>query len=156
MSALESAAGTPPDQPQAWWRRHASWLGPLITLFGFLSYFLYFYQYPATRDFPIVNLPLVLLGLGLSALGCWSLLKNRARLLRKLLGGLGLLFSFGLTGLLIFYVFYYSYQLPESTAAPAVKTPAPDFTLTDANGEPVTLSSLRGKKVIIDFYRGNW
>lgn len=29
---------------------------------------------------------------------------------------------------------------------------APDFTLTDANGTSVTLSSLRGKKVVLYFY----
>ena len=32
---------------------------------------------------------------------------------------------------------------------------APDFTLTDLNGKPLTLSSLRGKYVILDFW-GSW
>jgi peroxiredoxin Q/BCP len=31
-------------------------------------------------------------------------------------------------------------------------SPAPDFTLTSDSGEPVTLSSLRGKEVILYFY----
>ena len=31
-------------------------------------------------------------------------------------------------------------------------TPAPDFTLPDADGTPVTLSDLRGRKVIVYFY----
>jgi peroxiredoxin Q/BCP len=30
--------------------------------------------------------------------------------------------------------------------------PAPDFTLPDQNGDPVTLSELRGKKVVLYFY----
>ena len=30
--------------------------------------------------------------------------------------------------------------------------PAPDFTLTDANGQPVTLSELRGQVVMINFW----
>src|SRR5580700_7643257 len=30
--------------------------------------------------------------------------------------------------------------------------PAPDFTLDDADGNPVTLSSLRGQRVIVYFY----
>ena len=34
-------------------------------------------------------------------------------------------------------------------------TPAPDFTLTDITGNPLTLSSLRGKYVILDFW-GSW
>lgn len=34
---------------------------------------------------------------------------------------------------------------------------APDFTLEDVDGRPVTLSSLRGrKKVVLVFYRGYW
>ena len=32
---------------------------------------------------------------------------------------------------------------------------APDFTLNDINGNPLTLSSLRGKYVILDFW-GSW
>ena len=36
-----------------------------------------------------------------------------------------------------------------------VGTPAPDFTLSDINGKPLALSSLRGKWVIIDFW-GSW
>lgn len=34
-------------------------------------------------------------------------------------------------------------------------TPAPDFTLNDINGNPLSLSSLRGKYVVIDFW-GSW
>jgi peroxiredoxin Q/BCP len=34
----------------------------------------------------------------------------------------------------------------------AVGDTAPDFTLADQNGEPVTLSDLRGKPVVIYFY----
>ena len=34
---------------------------------------------------------------------------------------------------------------------------APDFTLEDLDGKPVTLSSFRGKKkVVLVFYRGYW
>jgi peroxiredoxin Q/BCP len=35
---------------------------------------------------------------------------------------------------------------------PQVGDPAPDFTLKDQNGEDVTLSKLRGKRVVIWFY----
>jgi cytochrome oxidase Cu insertion factor (SCO1/SenC/PrrC family) len=35
--------------------------------------------------------------------------------------------------------------------------PAPDFTLEDADGKPITLSDFRGKKsVVLVFYRGYW
>jgi peroxiredoxin Q/BCP len=36
--------------------------------------------------------------------------------------------------------------------APNPGDPAPDFTLPDQNGNPVTLSSFRGKRVILYFY----
>src|SRR5579875_2883458 len=34
----------------------------------------------------------------------------------------------------------------------AVGDPAPDFTLTDADGKDVTLSGFRGRKVVVYFY----
>ena len=38
-----------------------------------------------------------------------------------------------------------------------VGQPAPDFTLEDADGKPLTLSEFRDKKsVILVFYRGYW
>lgn len=34
---------------------------------------------------------------------------------------------------------------------------APDFTLTDQDGQPITLSAYRGQKaVVLVFYRGYW
>ena len=33
---------------------------------------------------------------------------------------------------------------------------APDFTLEDQDGKPVTLSDYRGKTVVLVFYRGYW
>lgn len=35
---------------------------------------------------------------------------------------------------------------------PEIGDPAPDFTLPDQNGEPVTLSGLRGQTVVLYFY----
>jgi thiol-disulfide isomerase/thioredoxin len=43
----------------------------------------------------------------------------------------------------------------ESAAKQAEGVEAPDFTLNDINGQPLTLSSLRGKYVILDFW-GSW
>jgi cytochrome oxidase Cu insertion factor (SCO1/SenC/PrrC family) len=38
-----------------------------------------------------------------------------------------------------------------------VGEPAPDFTLEDGEGRPLTLSDFRGKKsVVLVFYRGRW
>jgi cytochrome oxidase Cu insertion factor (SCO1/SenC/PrrC family) len=33
---------------------------------------------------------------------------------------------------------------------------APDFALNDQDGKPFTLSSLRGSRVVLVFYRGYW
>ena len=44
---------------------------------------------------------------------------------------------------------------PKSEAMEAADAEAPDFTLNDINGQPLKLSSLRGKYVILDFW-GSW
>ena len=43
-----------------------------------------------------------------------------------------------------------------AAATPGVGQSAPDFTLSDAKGRPVTLSGARGSKVVLVFYRGYW
>ena len=45
--------------------------------------------------------------------------------------------------------------LQENRKSIAEGRPAPDFTLTDLQGRPVTLSTLRGKHVVLDFW-GSW
>ena len=45
--------------------------------------------------------------------------------------------------------------IPESEAFEAADVEAPDFTLNDINSQPLKLSSLRGKYVILDFW-GSW
>jgi hypothetical protein len=61
-------------------------------------------------------------------------------------------------------------QLPTSKGAPKAGQKAPDFTLPDSTGQPVTLSTLRagaptvdgsmaeirGQWVLLIFYRGYW
>lgn len=48
-----------------------------------------------------------------------------------------------------------SLQVSETGKAQEEACVAPDFTLIDINGKPLTLSSLRGKIVVIDFW-GSW
>ena len=57
-----------------------------------------------------------------------------------------------LAGLLAVQLYHY----PKAQIASATHQPAADFTLTDAEGKPFTLSSQRGHKVVLYFYRGYW
>jgi len=46
--------------------------------------------------------------------------------------------------------------LPKPQSSFANLQPAPDFTLSDQDGKPFTLSALRGSRVVLVFYRGYW
>ncbi len=46
--------------------------------------------------------------------------------------------------------------LPKPRSSFASPQPAPDFTLNVQDGKPFTLSSLRGSRVVLVFYRGYW
>ncbi len=95
-------------------------------------------------------------GLALAALGVSVLLAVLAVSLR---GGLLPIVALAIAVLLFgggaFFHFWYS-RLPAGVKV-AVGQPAPDFTLPDAGGQAVTLSSFRGQKaVVLVFYRGYW
>jgi len=153
----QTASATSPaiDKPQRW-PKYAVWVGFVITLVGALSYFMYFAQFAGLRDFPVLNLPIVFLGLILSGAGCWGVFRQGRSALGKGLAGVGFLLTLGLAGLFNFYIFSMSYGLPESPQATATEKPAPDFTLLDHNGQSVSLSDFRGRKVVLVFYRGYW
>jgi hypothetical protein len=67
-------------------------------------------------------------------------------------------------GFFVFAIFIMARQLPASHAAPQMGQRAPDFTLSDTNGKPVSLSELLSstvngkspKGVLLVFYRGYW
>jgi hypothetical protein len=144
------------------------WSGFLVTLIGFLSYFLFFLRFPLTRDFPWANLLILAAGLLLVGAGV-----RRAFAQPEQYGGkvsalvLGVL-SVVVVGLFGFFNFYLAKQLPESKGAPRVGEKAPDFTLPDKDGKPVTLSRLltspteegsggmKTQGVLLIFYRGYW
>jgi len=69
---------------------------------------------------------------------------------------MGLLLTFALVGLFNWYIFSYSYTLPDSINAIAVDDVAPEFTLLNQEGQLVSLSDYKGKKVVLVFYRGDW
>lgn len=141
--------------------------GFLVTLLAFLSYFAFFARFPATRDFPWVNLLLFAGGLVLLALGLRRAFRlpdrYRGRISSVLLSALSVL----VLALFLFYNFWFSSQLPAAKATPRVGEKAPDFTLPDQNGKPVRFSELlagspsgaasnSGQWVLLVFYRGYW
>lgn len=46
--------------------------------------------------------------------------------------------------------------LPSPQTASAAGKPATDFTLMDQQGKPFHLAAMRGKRILLVFYRGYW
>lgn len=138
--------------------------GLVVCVIAFLSYFLFFYQFPVTRDVPWASWLLFALGLALVAFGIARPFREperyRGRILGPVLGVLGV----AILGLFLFATMSFSRQLPASENAPQVGEKAPDFTLPDIQGRPVSLSGLLqqpsgsapGSWVLLIFYRGYW
>ena len=125
----------------------AGLLGSTLVLVGGISYVI-FMDVPWIRSTAIPNAALVLIGLLLTGL---AVLKKRTgftvpnALLSMLFGGFFLVSVYGLT------------VLPQPAREWNLGEPAPDFLLTNQNGETVRLSSFRGKgPVLLVFYRGHW
>ena len=131
-------------------------LGVGVAFIGVTSYFLYFAYMPNLRDFPWVNLPLVLLGLGLTIIGFKNALHVSHGRVAKLVSGVLLLLTLGLAGLFCTYVFYLSYQLPDDDGVVSVGDPVPEFSLLNQAGEIIQPSLFSGKRVVVSFYRGDW
>ena len=68
--------------------------------------------------------------------------------------------ALGFSGLLLVAGAWFNFvgaRVPVTPIALRVGEPAPDFTLLDAAGRPVSLADYRGKKpVVLVFYRGYW
>lgn len=142
------------------------WAGFLLTLIAFLSYFLVFVWFPVTRDFPWANLLLFILAGALVVIGVRrAFAHDRSHPTRsKIAGAVLATLSVAVCGFFFFAVLVYASRLPASQSAPQVSQKAPDFTLSDMNGKPVSLSELLtssvngspAKGVLLVFYRGYW
>ena len=142
------------------------WVGFLLTLGAFLSYFFVFVRFPVTRDFPWANLVLFLIALVLLLAGLRRGFASdrphptRSKIVSSIVG----LLSLAVLGLFVFTIFIAARWLPPSTGAPHVGQRAPDFTLPDTTGKSVSLSELLSspvngsppKGVLLVFYRGYW
>ena len=63
----------------------------------------------------------------------------------------------GIVELLLFFLPAVPQQiLPRPQVASAEGKPAPEITLKDQQGKTFRLASMRGKRVLLIFYRGYW
>jgi hypothetical protein len=156
------------------------WAGFLLSLIAFLSYPFLFVRFPVTRDFPWANLLLFGVAAVLVLLGVRrGFSESRSRPTRSKVAGITLAtLSFAVFGFFIFAIFIMARHLPASQGAPHVGQPAPDFTLPNTYGVPVSLGKMLGspfrnleaakngiataeeletpKGVLLIFYRGYW
>ena len=133
-------------------RNHAAWVAPILAIFGLVSYFFYFSMWPVFRDFPWLNLLILAASVVLAGLAL-----SRARTTMGRVGtGAGLALSLGLTGLLCFYAFHLSYQLPDAGRVKGEGTPIPQIELASWDGKPVDVAAAASDKLILVFYRGHW
>jgi hypothetical protein len=145
------------------------WLGFLLSIAAFVSYFAVFVRFPVTRNVPWVNFLLF----AASALFLWMGLRRifagAPSLPRRVLGSLLALVSVAILGGFCFFIFHAGKQLPQSVGSPKVGQKAPDFSLRDTHGNLVSLATLLStplnaadssasapKGVLLVFYRGYW
>jgi len=132
--------------------------GFLLGVGGVIGYFALVIRHDPSLNwllrFPFVNLAMVAVGVFLSLVGVIGAFQHRrgGRVLAPILGVLNV----ALCGFWVWELFVASYHLPPAAHAPAVGTAAPDFELKNDRGEPLRLSSLRGRNVVLLFYRGFW
>jgi len=142
------------------------WVGLLLTLATFMSYFFVFVWFPVTRDFPWANFVLFLVAAVLLFMGLRRAFasdcphRTRSRIVSVLVSAFSLL----VIALFLFAFFIGGRMLPASKGAPQVGQRAPDFTLPDTTGKQVSLNELMTapingkapKGVLLIFYRGYW
>ena len=143
------------------------WVGFFLVQAGVLSYIPFFSLFPITRDFPWVNLLLFCAGGVLLTRGLFRAFGKPELYRGKIFGPMLALLSVLAITVFSWGIFYVARQLPVSAAAPRAGQKAPDFTLPDQNGKPITLAGLlasssplkpgaKSKGVLLIFYRGYW
>lgn len=150
------------------------WVGFVLALLGVISYPLFFARFAVTRDFPWVNLLILAFALLLIGIGVVRAFSKPDQYRGKISGSILAVLALLVTGLFCYSVFLLARQLPPSHAAPQVGDMAPDFTLPDSKGEPLTLSTVLSSPftpngsaatasgsektagTVLIFYRGYW
>jgi hypothetical protein len=146
-----------------------AWAGLLLSILGFVSYFVVFARFPLTRNVPWANFLLFGAAVLLVVTGLKRASTGTGSLGGKLVSSVLALLSLSILGAFSFMVFRGTRQLPPSHGAPTVGQKAPDFTLRNTRNNPVSLSALLSmpleptssaagapRGVLLIFYRGNW
>ena len=134
------------------------WTGFGITLFAILSYFLFFYRYPTTRDIPWVTYLLFAVALPALIVGVKRAFYQPDRYRGKISGPILSTVSITLMGLFCYMALVLTKELPSPNLALHAGQQAPEFTLADANGKPVSLADIlkKNRAAVLVFYRGYW
>ncbi len=134
------------------------WAGFAVTLAATLTYIPVFVRFPLTRDFPWANLLLFALGGWLLAAGIQRAFMQPERYSGRISGAVLGVLAVALFGLFCWGNFVFARRVPAAIGAPRPGQPAPEFTLADANGKPVSLDEMRkaNRAVLLIFYRGYW
>jgi hypothetical protein len=145
------------------------WLGLLLSIVAFLSYFTVFARFPVTRNVPWANFLLFGAGAAFLGAGLRRVFAGAQPFRGKIVSSILALLSVSIFGAFCFVIFYGTKQLPASHGSPKIGQRAPEFVLRDTHGSLVSLSNLlstpldpsipsRGapKTVLLIFYRGYW
>jgi hypothetical protein len=104
----------------------AVWTGASLVFLGVISYPLFFVRFPALRDFPWANLPMVALGLVLLALGLVRAFRRSDLFRGKIFGSVLAVLALAFSGFFLYGIFIGSrHVLPASHGAPQVGQTAP-------------------------------
>ena len=127
------------------------WIGLLLSLVAVVSYGVFFYRFPITRDVPWVSFILL-------AIAVWLLVTGFRRATRKVWAGIVAALGIVIAALFVLGVTIGS-RAPLSPDAPHVGQRAPEFALLDSTRHQVSLGQLLASSphgVVLVFYRGYW
>jgi hypothetical protein len=147
-------------------RNWALWLGFLLALGAMLCNAVFFVNLPGKRAIPWLSVLLAVVALIFLARGLQRAFGRPGSSRGKILSSILALVSLLLVGVTIF-AFFHARAIPASAGAPKIGQKAPDFTLADTSGQPISLAQLFApapgdsqaippKAVLLVFYRGYW
>ena len=141
------------------------WLGLLLVLAAPVLFMLVFIRFPVTRDVPWATILMLALGIGLLVHAWRRANRDSTRYRGKVLTPIAFSLGIALGGFFVYGTLIGTRDLPASSGAPREGQSAPDFTLPDQDGRPVSLADLLAASpggaghpggVVLVFFRGHW